>query len=782
MSIHKRCFLNHARAGNQLGRRLYYSLIRHTWPTFIVLVFFTGCQTISHREQIVPTAVVDTGFIRSWLICGDFPNPPHEGQTVYNHKPPCIGFQTDYLIKHGGEREIRPSAGLVHERPDGTSAAWFSHTTTNDIVDLEALFSSRPSTSNVVAYAYATLRAKKPGRTHLGVGSDDGVRIWLNGELVHENLVNRGVNKDQDRVAVELRKGDNTILVKIEQGHGGWGFALRCMTATEVAKIEGKAKVKKELKLLQDCTLRPEGKYDYMFTPKTFPKIVWDNPERVAQCIGEYKQTVRWFNSDLKEVAKPSGPGRYMAYVETTGAKGPTLRRALTLYCRPDDWHPWEDKIKGRLSYPPGSPIDKTAWKEQEDMIGKRIAQQFIQNLATEESGAILMAYLDEMQPLGRAARPTETPEIVNNDLQLSLKLKILAAEGKYPQLELPRKRKTKAPVLREGSAKEAGVRPDAAEKIRAVCRSWYENSGEPFVVLVARHGVIIIHEAFDDEKKGTVELDTPLYMASITKAMCGMMFAQFLDQGLIGLDDPVGKYLPDFPVEGDNAITLRQCFTHTTGLEGHYEWGGVHNPWLDNVILNGMGYLSPGKVHQYNGMGYDLAGKVMEVVSGKSILRLMHENFFEPLGVTNTDIDDMACATTSSAEDIARMGQLLLNRGSYGDTRFFSAQTFDDLLPTKLNQYYPSIEGTEWGIGLTWMRTKDPSRGKNGVPEDKTLLSKNTIGHGAASSATLRVDLDNGVVVSQVRNTAGKDYSKYSKYLVEFLQAIDQSIVDRKP
>jgi CubicO group peptidase (beta-lactamase class C family) len=373
---------------------------------------------------------------------------------------------------------------------------------------------------------------------------------------------------------------------------------------------------------------------------------------------------------------------------------------------------------------------------------------------------------------------PTDTPEIVNDDRQLALKLKILGWEHKFSALALPGQRDTPAPVLRAGTAVEAGVRPDTAAKIRAVCRAWYEASREPFVILVARHGVIVIHEAFDDEKAGKTKLDTPLYMASITKAMCGMMFAQFLDQGIIGLDDPVGKYLPDFPVEGEKTITLRHCFTHTTGLDGHYEWGGVHNAWLDNVILNGMGYLTPGKIHNYNGMGYDLAGKVMETVSGKSILRLMHENLFEPLGVKNTRIDDMACATTSSAEDIATMGQLLLNRGAYGDRQFFSPATFEKLLPRNLSAFYPDLN-LDWGIGLQWMRADDPDAGKGGVPKGKTLLSPNTIGHGAASAAILRVDLDNEVVVAQVRNTGGKDFEKY---LTEFLQAIDQCILDRKP
>jgi len=429
------------------------------------------------------------------------------------------------------------------------------------------------------------------------------------------------------------------------------------------------------------------------------------------------------------------------------------VRRALTLYCRPANWQPWNDQIKAYVDCPPNSPIKQGAWNERREMIALRAGSQFVQYLETEEYGAILMSYFHEMQQLGREPLPTETPEIIHDDLHLALKRKLLGVEDKYPPLQLPCELDTPAPVLREGPAE---VKAGTAERIRSVCKMWYEESKEPFVILVARRGVIIIREAF-----GPVEVDASLYMASITKAMTGMMFAQFIDQGIIDLDDPVGKYLPGFPVEGDKVITLRHCFTHTTGLEGHYEWGGMHNPWLDSVIQNGM--------------GYDLAGKVMESVSGKSIFRLMHENFFTPLGVSKTTIDDLATATTSSAEDIARMGQLLLNKGSYGGRYFFSPETFDQLLPKQLSTYYPELDDSiEWGIGLTWMRAKDPNARKDGAPEDKTLLSQNTIGHGAASSAILRVDLDNEIVVSQVRNTAGP---KYQEYFIKFLQAIDDSI-----
>jgi hypothetical protein len=59
----------------------------------------------------------------------------------------------------------------------------------------------------------------------LELGSDDGVKVWLNGTLVHANNVTRGVTLGEDRVDVTLKQGRNYMLVKVPQGVGGWGFA-----------------------------------------------------------------------------------------------------------------------------------------------------------------------------------------------------------------------------------------------------------------------------------------------------------------------------------------------------------------------------------------------------------------------------------------------------------------------------------------------------------------------------------------------------------------------------
>ena len=63
----------------------------------------------------------------------------------------------------------------------------------------------------------------------LGIGSDDGVKVWLNGELVHENWLSREVAPDDDRVPVTFRKGKNQLVLKVQNALGAWGFCCRLL-------------------------------------------------------------------------------------------------------------------------------------------------------------------------------------------------------------------------------------------------------------------------------------------------------------------------------------------------------------------------------------------------------------------------------------------------------------------------------------------------------------------------------------------------------------------------
>ena len=63
------------------------------------------------------------------------------------------------------------------------------------------------------------------------LGSDDGVKAWLNGSVVHSNNIDRGAVPDQDRAPIKLKTGPNLLLLKITQGGGGWSACARIVAA-----------------------------------------------------------------------------------------------------------------------------------------------------------------------------------------------------------------------------------------------------------------------------------------------------------------------------------------------------------------------------------------------------------------------------------------------------------------------------------------------------------------------------------------------------------------------
>ncbi|HNY86517.1 MAG TPA: hypothetical protein PKN23_08455, partial [Candidatus Hydrogenedentes bacterium] len=80
---------------------------------------------------------------------------------------------------------------------------------------------------NAAAFAHCVISVSEDMDATLRGGSDDGLKIWVNGELVHENDVDRGYAPDSDVAPVKLKAGKNTVLVMISQRMGGWNFGLR---------------------------------------------------------------------------------------------------------------------------------------------------------------------------------------------------------------------------------------------------------------------------------------------------------------------------------------------------------------------------------------------------------------------------------------------------------------------------------------------------------------------------------------------------------------------------
>ena len=140
----------------------------------------------------------------------------------------------------------------------------------------------------------------------------------------------------------------------------------------------------------------------------------------------------------------------------------------------------------------------------------------------------------------------------------------------------------------------------------------------------------------------------------------------------------------------------------------------------------------------------------------------LVQTYLYGPLGCESVESIDGSAMTWSNARDLARVGQLLANHGAYGNLRFFDEETFQQMLPRKLDKILGPDTRVTWGIGLTWFRG-------NG-------LSQRTIGHGSYSSCTLRVDLEQDLVITMTRLTAGKNFRRYHP---SFIRTVTGGVAD---
>jgi len=146
-------------------------------------------------------------FITEWNLIGPFDAPdmdyltttyPPEKETALNKKYPGKGN------KEVGWRKIQAE-------PTG-------------YIRLTELV--QPNEQAVI-YALGYIFAPEGMSTHMLLGSDDGVRVWINDALAHSNPAYRGAYPDEDKVKVSLKKGWNKVLLKVLQGAGGWGYYVR---------------------------------------------------------------------------------------------------------------------------------------------------------------------------------------------------------------------------------------------------------------------------------------------------------------------------------------------------------------------------------------------------------------------------------------------------------------------------------------------------------------------------------------------------------------------------
>jgi CubicO group peptidase (beta-lactamase class C family) len=500
-------------------------------------------------------------------------------------------------------------------------------------------------------------------------------------------------------------------------------------------------------KALMTAEVRPEA---YVFTGDKFPLFDFEDPALGERLLGKYAISVRFFDAKATEIRTPVAAGRVGAVVEISGAEGAVIRRFRTLFRAGEGydaklqayWGPTKAMYFGkRVSVP------RDAWLTWPTSGPRFIVAEAQYHTRDGQDLAILAAGAGDL---------SKDPWLADRQWWVDLKRK-LAGMDTAP-VKVPGPSGAAAPMLREGTVIEAGMAPDAADKLDALLAEWATASGEPFAVALARRGVVFLHRSYGFRDGTPLTVDSPSWMASISKLMSSTLMWMLVDRGLVSLDDPIEKYLPALAGKaGEDVVHVRDCYTHTNGLSldivlpGHYpnHWGDeLHD--LDEVLAGYYPLLKIAPEPTYNGVGYAVGGKIVEMVSGEALPTFYQRHLLDPLGMTNTQVQDGGAATRSVPMDMAKLGQMLLNKGAYGDTRFFSEETFAKMLPKRLTETLGEETKAVWGIGITPM----PAEG----------LSDKTFGHGAASAAIFRIDPEQDLVLVQCRDTGGAGYEEFSK------------------
>jgi CubicO group peptidase (beta-lactamase class C family) len=301
-----------------------------------------------------------------------------------------------------------------------------------------------------------------------------------------------------------------------------------------------------------------------------------------------------------------------------------------------------------------------------------------------------------------------------------------------------------------------------------------------------------------DIANKQRMQTDALFWIASMSKPIAATAIMMLVDEGKLRLDDPVQKYLPQFTpniialtADGthvrmqapERAMTVRDLLSHSSGV---LAVSSIERPTLDRFPLD-IGVQSyaleplmfePGSDFTYSNAGINTAGRIVEVVSGMSYAEFLQKRMFDPLGMRDTTfwpndaqvrrlaksykgsssgfgleetpIDQLRYPLTdrthrypmpagglfSTANDLARYCQMILNGGVLAGKRFLSATAIREMSRNQLSNEAlqrkfssPSGPTDATGYGLGWF-----------------TFASGAFGHAGAYATNLRIDPERGL------------------------------------
>jgi uncharacterized protein YbbC (DUF1343 family)/CubicO group peptidase (beta-lactamase class C family) len=261
-------------------------------------------------------------------------------------------------------------------------------------------------------------------------------------------------------------------------------------------------------------------------------------------------------------------------------------------------------------------------------------------------------------------------------------------------------------------------------------------------VLLIGHDGQVVYRKAYGQRSlipaREPMTVDTIFDAASLTKVVATTSsIMKLFEQGKIRLDDPVTKYLLEFQ-DGHSPITIRNLMTHFSGLRPDVDlkpaWSGYETGIRRALIDKPAG--PPGVRFVYSDINFILMGEIVRRLSGQMLSDFARSNIFEPLGMKDsmfqppaalrariapTEIDPATglplwgvvhddtsrymggvaghAGLFTTADDLAKFAQMLLDRGQGNGIRLFSPLTIEKFTTPESPADQPILRGLGWDI-----------------------------------------------------------------------------------
>jgi len=299
--------------------------------------------------------------------------------------------------------------------------------------------------------------------------------------------------------------------------------------------------------------------------------------------------------------------------------------------------------------------------------------------------------------------------------------------------------------ALREGGAADVGMSQARLHDVAARVQNRIDRGLMPgAVVLVARHGRVVLHQAMGARESGkdAMTKDTLFDLESNTKVLAtAISYMLLVERRVVSLGDPIAKFLPNFATNGKEHVTLRDMLRYSSGLPidinlpGAPNLADVPSPSALWTLMEETPLEYPtGTKVEYSDLTYRLLGHTFEAITGQNLQQFAKANVWSKLGMTRTTYNPLDNGFTvsdtaatgpgswnlrigtirgvveddfdwvmggivgcdglfSTARDIAVFLQMILNDGSYGGAKIVSPSTVRTMTADQTAQVNETVD-----------------------------------------------------------------------------------------